>query len=660
MDATPRRVIGSINEDRCVRSTAAAWESRASDTAMSAIRILSDRVANQIAAGEVVERPASIVKELVENSLDAGATRIEVEFHHGGRSFIRVEDDGCGMSRDDALLCLERHATSKIREATDLDHVRTFGFRGEAMPSIASVSRFVLQTRDAASESGTEILINGGKVLHVRDCGMPVGTRITVSHLFNSVPARRKFLKSDATEAAHLIHHTRLYALASPQVSFTLIEDGRTIFRSPVCASLAERVSEVFGRQIAADLLPIEAREDGLVLRGLISKPGVARSTRHEMITFVNRRPVDSRTLAYSLLESYHTLIPKGRYPIAFVFLDLDPAAVDVNVHPAKREVRFRDESRVRGFTIRTVLAALRGGQPMTDDGPGQAAGGAAPDPNGSQGPVRPPASPPLREAHSQRPAESRRDEPVVHRPAPLTPATGSKPDPDRRPPPTLATNPAPRPSVAPSDSGAKTTGWRHLGALEGGYSLFETSGGLVVLDRRAVAERIWFERLLGQYRSGGVETQRLLLPVPLELDPVASATLQDAIAHLRAHGLEIEPFGRDFYRIEGVPAFLKPSEAEIFVRDVLGLLRGGSGGRAAALTDEELARAAAVRAAAAAGAPMPHQALEALVADLLRCRTPHTSPAGRPTFIEISAGELMRRFHKGVQASTPDFGPAR
>lgn len=644
---------------------------------MSAIRILSDRVANQIAAGEVVERPASIVKELVENSLDAGATRIEVEFQNGGRSFIRVEDNGSGMSRDDALLCLERHATSKIREATDLDHVLTFGFRGEAMPSIASVSRFVLQSRDAASENGTEILVNGGKIVHVRDCGMPVGTRITVSHLFNSVPARRKFLKSDATEAAHLIHHTRLYALASPQVAFTLIEDGRTIFRSPECASLAERVAEVFGRQIAADLIPIESTEDGLTLSGLISRPGVARATRHEMITFVNRRPVDSRTLAYALLESYHTLIPKGRYPIAFVFLELNPAWVDVNVHPAKREVRFRDESRVRGFTIRTVLAALRQGQGSTriEDGGrwavdgGRSTGDREPRaevgapastipgaPSGAEfGSPACPSTPAAARALAPSPSETRAVG-SEQRPASFAPGLAPEVSPRTPPPPSpIAARPAPA-------SAPRAEAWRHLGALEGGYSLFEAaSGGLVVLDRRAASERVWFERLLGQYRTGRVETQRLLLPLPLELDPVTAATLRDSLAQLRAHGIEIEPFGRDFFRIEGVPAFLAPAEAEVFVRDLLGLLRGGqAGGRGTAMSDEELARTAAFRAAAAAVAPMPVQALDALVVDLLRCHTPHTSPAGRPTFIEISVGELLRRFHKAPQSIAPDFGPSR
>lgn len=264
---------------------------------MAKVRILPDRVANQIAAGEVVERPAAVVKELVENALDAGATRIEVEFRHGGRSLMRIEDNGSGMSRDDALLALERHATSKIAEATDLDSLHTFGFRGEAVPSIASVSRFEMRTRPAAAETGTEILVNGGKFVHVRDCGMPPGTRITVANLFHPVPARRKFLKSDSTEAAHIIQCVRFYALAHPEVAFTLIEDGRTIFQSPPCRSLLERVAAIFGRQTAEALLPVEAAGEGMRLTGLIGKPGASRGSRHEMITFVNRRPVDTKTL---------------------------------------------------------------------------------------------------------------------------------------------------------------------------------------------------------------------------------------------------------------------------------------------------------------------------------------------------------------------------
>ncbi|HXN36210.1 MAG TPA: DNA mismatch repair endonuclease MutL, partial [Opitutaceae bacterium] len=327
---------------------------------MAKVRILSDRVANQIAAGEVIERPAAVVKELLENALDAGATRVAVHFAHAGRSLIRVEDNGHGMSPQDARTALERHATSKILDSADLDRLATYGFRGEALPSIASVSRFTLRTREAGLESGIEIAVNAGRVLHEKDCGCPVGTRIDVEHLFEPVPARRKFLKTDRTESGHIVNCVRLYALACPAVSFALHEDGREVFRSPQCPGLSERVAEIFGRQAAEGLLAIDCSEPGMRLSGLIGRPGLGRATRHDMVAFVNSRPVDSRTLNGALIESYRESLPQGRYPVAFVFVECDPAEIDVNVHPAKREIRFRREALVRGFVIRSVLERLR------------------------------------------------------------------------------------------------------------------------------------------------------------------------------------------------------------------------------------------------------------------------------------------------------------
>ena len=590
---------------------------------MATVRILSDRVANQIAAGEVIERPAAVVKELVENALDAGATRIEVEFRHGGRALMRIEDNGHGMTRDDALLALERHATSKIAEAADLDRLHTFGFRGEALPSIASVARFELQTRPADRDAGTEILVNGGKFVHVRECGRPVGTRIEVTHLFNSVPARRKFLKTDQTEAAHIVQCVRLYALASPRVAFTLIEDGREIFRSPECTTLVERVEEIFGRQVADAVVPIESSESGLKLSGLIGRPGVGRATRHEMIVFVNGRPVDSRTLNYALIESYHESLPKGRYPLAFVFFDCDPAAVDVNVHPAKREVRFRSELQVRSFVIRSVLQRLRelGGPIAPSTTPGPAA--------------LPPALAPLVVLQAVRPtaAPAVWSPPVVRgteRPAMLSPA-----------PPLLAAptvNPAPK---------IQNLHWRFVGLAHGSYALFETEAGLVLLDRRAAHERVWFDRLVAQFSEGAVPSQRLLLPVPLELDPIATALLLDRLKFLNGHGFELAEFGRNFFRVEGIPAWMEPADAEPFLRDVLGALRDGRLPEGnLALARAELARLAAAKAVRLPGSPGEVE-LRGLLGELFATPTPLTSPSGRPTFIEINHSELARRFQK-------------
>jgi DNA mismatch repair protein MutL len=572
---------------------------------MARIRILSDRVANQIAAGEVVERPAAAVKELVENSLDAGATRIDVEFRHGGRALLRVEDNGRGMDREDALLAFTRHATSKIAETADLDRLATFGFRGEGLPSIASVSRCTLQTRTAGGEAGTEILVNAGQVVHVHDCGRPVGTRVDVEHLFAAVPARRKFLKTDRTEGAHIAQCVRLYALACPGVAFTLVEDGHVSFRSPECPSLADRVAEIFGRQLAETLVPVAAEEGRWRLHGLVGRPGAGRGTRHETITFVNTRPVDSRTLNYALLESFRDSLPPGRYPPAFLFLECDPAAVDVNVHPAKREVRFRDEAAVRSFVIRSLLQRLRELAPAAELV-------AAP----------PPAPAALHEAPARLPS-----------PAAVAPGA-----PERR-------AFAPPPGAPPPAPGAPA--WRFLGLAHEAYALFETPAGLVLLDRRAAHERVWFERLQAQFQAGQVPSQRLLLPVPLELDPVAAALLLDRLDFLRAHGFDLAEFGRHFFRIEAVPDWIGAADAEAFVRDILGALREGrlAGGDPAAARDD-LARLAAARAARLPGHASEAE-LRALAAALFATRSPLTSPAGRPTFIELGHGELARRFGK-------------
>jgi len=592
---------------------------------MPTIRILSDRVANQIAAGEVIERPAAVVKELVENSLDAGATRIEVEFRHGGRSYIRVEDNGSGMTKDDALLSLERHATSKLTETADLDRLDTFGFRGEAVPSIASVSHFELQTRPATGP-GTEVVINGGKLMHVRECGLAPGTRTTVTHLFNSVPARRKFLKSDSTESAHIIQTVRLYALACPATAFALVEDGRVLFQSPVCSSLAERVAEIFGRQLAADLLPVEMAETGVKLSGLIGKPGVSRATRHEMLMFVNRRPVDSRTLNYALIESYATLLAKGRYPVAVLFLDLDPAAVDVNVHPAKREVRFRSEGAVRGFVIRAVLQTLRA---FSAPAPAEAADHLPGDP------VRPRLGPIALPGVMSQPFRPFTRVPFTVETYPKPAASGA------------AAPVTPPPLVRPPLPASSLMGWRFLGTAHGDYALFEAPGGVVVLDRRAAHERVWFERLQAEFARGEVASQRLLFALPVELDAIASALLTDRLKFLQSHGLEVTEFGRNFFRIEAVPVWLEPADAENFLRDVIGLMREGRlDDRKTELANEELARLAAQKAVRLPAAVSEAEAL-ALVARLFACTQPHTSPAGRPTHFELSKGELGRRFQR-------------
>src|SRR4051794_11992630 len=336
---------------------------------MSRIRLLPEILASQVAAGEVVERPASVVKELVENSIDAGAGKIEVSIRRGGISVIRVVDDGCGMDRDDALLSLERHATSKIRTAADLAAIATLGFRGEALPSIASVSRFRLTTREHDAIAGTEIIVNGGKIETVRDGGEAPGTQIEVRSLFYNLPARRKFLRSENTESRNIEHQLHLQAIGHPSIAFVYVRDERVIFQLPAAASLPERIRDLHGKDLVDRLLPVEKRDPAAIqIHGLIGQAGVSRPTRAQQLVFVNGRAVENALLTAALREGYHTALMKGQFPVTFLFLDLDPAAVDVNVHPAKREVRFRDPNFVREAIVHAVRRTLESGREEWQD----------------------------------------------------------------------------------------------------------------------------------------------------------------------------------------------------------------------------------------------------------------------------------------------------
>ena len=575
---------------------------------MSTIRILEPTVANQIAAGEVVERPAAVIKELLENSLDAGARRVTVDFSRGGKARMIVEDDGKGMTGDEALLSLERHATSKIRLASDLDRIATFGFRGEALPSIASVARFTMQTRPAAAPSGTEIAVNGGKLVHRRDHGMAPGTRIEVANLFHPVPARLKFLKSDETEAAHIVRLVRLYAIAHPEVGFLLREDGREIFRSPGNAPLLDRVREIWGRQVAEEvtLMPLFERP-GMRLSGLLGRPGVSRGTRQDLVTVVNGRPVDSRTMAFALTESYHTLIPKGRYPLAFVFLEMDPAWVDVNVHPAKREVRFRDEAKVRNFLIESVLAVLRA---RADDGlPTETV------------PTIAPATPL-----------------AVAVPAVSAPVSAGGTPPAYVP--SAASG-----SVSPSHAPTVRLGWRLLSRLREERAVFETPTGLAILDLGAAHQRVLYESILAQFTAQKPVSQPLLVPLSIELEPLPAAVLKERLSLLASAGFDFEEYGRNFWRIQALPAWLEPEQALAFVRDLLAEMarREGDFGRPS-LAYDALAKLA-VNKARRKGDNLSDAELMELVQALFRTAQPGTCPRGRRTYVEWTDADLTRRF---------------
>ena len=566
---------------------------------MSKIQILTPTVANQIAAGEVVERPAAVVKELLENSLDAGAKRVIIDFSRGGKAYVIIEDDGMGMSPTDALLSLERHATSKIRLAADLDRIATFGFRGEALPSIASVSRFTLQTRSTDAASGTEIYINGGKVIHQRDHGMPVGTRIEVANLFHPVPARLKFLKSDETEAAHIVRLVRLYAVAHPEVGFLLKEDGREIFRSPGHVPLLERVRVIWGKQVAEEVSVMPLFEvKGMRITGLLGKPGVSRGTRQDLVTVVNGRPVDSRTMAFATTESYHTLIPKGRYPLAFIFLEINPAWVDVNVHPAKREVRFRDEASVRGFIIQSLLSVLRskGGDGL--------------------------------------PAET------IIPAAPVLTTTPTVNSPFNNP----INSSAPSPVAVSTNSQSLKLGWKFLSRLREERAVFETPTGLAILDIGAAHQRILYEDILKQFSEQTPLSQPLLIPLNLELEPLPAAVLKEKNDLLVAAGFSFEEYGRNFWRINALPTWLNPDESLIFIRDLLAEMarREGDFGKPA-LAYDALARLAVIKARKKGDALSDHELLQ-LVHKLFQTSQPGVDPRGHKTYLEWTDADLTRR----------------
>ncbi|MGJ8638972.1 MAG: DNA mismatch repair endonuclease MutL [Opitutaceae bacterium] len=598
---------------------------------MSSIRILPDRVANQIAAGEVIERPVAVVKELVENSIDAGATRIEVEFRNGGKSYIRIEDNGKGMSPDEASLSLERHATSKIREASDLNEVSSFGFRGEALPSIASVSKFTLRTRAEGWDHGTEILINGGKLIEKKECGMPVGTVIEVANLFNSVPARRKFLKTDPTETAHITYNTRLFAVAHPNVAFRVLENGRTVFQSPACKNLRDRIAEIWGRSLADDLIAVDVTDEkrGFRLTGLTAKPGVGRSTRRELVTLVNRRPVDSRTLGFAVLDAYHGRLQKGRYPPAFLFLEIQPQEVDVNVHPAKREVRFRDDGAVRRFVLGAVSDTLAANSEI-------------------KAPVEPPVSP-----APTTPAPTPRSEPQVAKA--VTPkAVQSQPvSIEKNPTKPKVSEPIPAPTAIPVAKPKKTepvptpraaVQWRLLTRLKQRYALFEAPRGLVMLHLRNADQRVRYERICKDFKAASVASQRLLIPHPLEFEPLASEALNAQLDLLNKQGFEIEEFGRHFYRIGAIPTWLPENQAEDFVRDLVDQLRQrGDIRKGGELAWQAIAKLA-VEGSYQTKDTIADSSIQQLADDLLNCQTPHTSPFGKPTFNEVSWKEWERR----------------
>lgn len=588
---------------------------------MNRIALLSEQVANQIAAGEVIERPASVLKELMENSLDAGSTQIDIQVRGGGRNLLVITDNGWGMSKDDALLCLERHATSKLKTSDDLSHIASYGFRGEAIPSIASVSKFRLRTREPEAIAGTELTVNGGKLVDVREAGMAPGTQIEVRSLFFNMPARRKFLRTEPTETAHIKHQMILAGLARPDVGFmTVYDDGPPERWSPG-QQLLDRITAIYGDEFARQLIPLEAEEDGLRLHGFIGQPGVSRGNRQEEHVFVNGRPVTSRTLQFGLLEGYHNALMRGRYPVCVLFLELDPAGVDVNIHPAKREVRFHDDMRTRQFIVQAVQRTLQ----QFNAAPVAATITGGWKPTFYPTPQAPSFSAPLPPL-----PEMRRE------------VMDTTLQPDLQLPTTSYAPPAPPRPHAPENA----LGLRVLGDVAHLYLVAEGSEGLVLIDQHAAHERVLFEQMLRRVAKQEILSQRLLLPATLELPPREADFLMAQLETLNQVGVGISLFGTTTFLIDALPPMVKTRDVTEFMRTlVVELQEAGGETRKARRLGEEVVTKTVCRHAVKANDALRPDEWDKLVADLLACDLPYTCPHGRPTMIQFSLDELEKKF---------------
>ena len=603
---------------------------------MSRIRLLPETVASQVAAGEVVERPGSVVKELVENSIDAGARKVDILIRRGGISLMRVIDDGSGMDRDDALLSLERHATSKIRSVSDLEAIGTLGFRGEALPSIASVSRFRLTTREPDAVAGTEIVVNGGKIDIVRDGGEAPGTQVEVRSLFYNVPARRKFLRAENTESRNIEHQLHLQAIGHAQIAFTFTRDDRVAFQLPATATLTDRIRDLYGNQLLQQLVALNGSHSPQIrISGLIGQAGLSRQTRGQQLVFVNGRAIESPLITAAVREGYHTTLMKGQYPVTFLFLELDPGAVDVNVHPAKREVRFRDPNGVREAIARCIQETLARGRADWQEKfrpPAPA-------------PTQPPVDLTLRPQVIV-PEESHRELPQFE--------SGRSGSPNRSQTPVrLGPIDVNRPSQeVHRDEKAKPHAQQQfqiIGVLNKLYVLMENADGLVLVDQHAAHERILFEELRRRMEEQGVPAQKLLITQTFELPPRDADWIEQNLSILQKMGIGIESFGPNTFKIDSLPGFLNVTDGAQFMRKVIDDLKSASERSSPLRLGEDMIAKSVCRHAVKANDPLRYLEVEKLIQDLLECDLPYCCPHGRPTMIQISNAELEKKFGRKV-----------
>ena len=596
---------------------------------MGNIRLLPEAVASKIAAGEVIERPGSIVKELLENGLDAGARSVEVEIQHGGRAFIRVADDGCGMDRADATIAFRRHATSKIAAAEDLEEVRSFGFRGEALPSIAAVSRCRLITRPEGADTGTEVVMEGGACKGVMDHPCRKGTIVEVRDLFFNTPARRKFLKADSTELGHLMDWIWRLALPALSVRFTLkvSGSGRLVLDLLPAESLKERAEAMLGEGAAGQLIPLSFEREGLRVEGVIGKPSLHRSNRSQIHLFVNRRWVRSLPLSYAVQAGYHGLLMEGRSPVAVLFVELDPKRVDVNVHPTKQEVRISNESQV----ALGVQQAVR--EELARSGDLAPALKMAMSAAGLPGRDRPPAVGPVQTAGT-----AARSWGAVLEHSPAGPALSGVAE--------LPT--AAPPAQKPIQIRDRLKITRVLGQVHQTFLIAETETGFVVVDQHAAHERVVFEALLKGLKSGGPEKQMLFLEEVLQLHPREAQALQEALPFLSRLGFEIEPFGENAFVIRAYPAAFGEVHPLELVRTFLDQAQEGKVRTALEEAPEAVAALCACkRQSVKARDPLELASIWTLLTRLAACENPFTCPHGRPVFFLQTLSQLEKQFKR-------------
>ncbi len=577
------------------------------------IQILPEEVASQIAAGEVVERPSSVVKELVENSIDAGASDIRVEVREGGKGSIRVVDDGSGVPADQVELAFERHSTSKLRSSDDLERITTLGFRGEALAAIAAVSRLTFTTRSAAEPAGTVLRLEGGKVIRSEETGRPPGTTVEVEDLFFNLPARRKFLRTERTERRHIDSWLTSYAMAYPGLRLTLYHDGEMAFQSPGSGHLRDVLVAVYGLEVGGALLEIVPDEaqamDGARVAGFVSPPSLHRANRSYITLFVNGRWVRDTRLTYAVIQAYHTLLPGGRYPLAVVLVSLPAAGVDVNVHPAKAEIRFKDGDAVFRAVQRAARATLLARSPvpmathLPSAWPGQATTWAG-----------------------------QRREQLVAAGAAWTdrlPALDHG-QPDLPPPADARARPLPP--------------LRVVGQLGATYIVAEGPEGMYLVDQHAAHERVLFERMLADRVKAEVASQALLEAKTLDLPPESAGLLEENLQALLALGFDLEPFGRGTLLVRALPALVAEEDPRQVLEDAAAALAVDDrplGER----VEETVARQVCKRAAVKAGKVLSHEEMRELIAQLERCTSPRTCPHGRPTMIHLSVDQLARQF---------------